>query len=81
MKTVFSLKVPSRNFSLLNILELYKLCQSCSSDIYIYAKDKSCMVERLPSLVSFVISLHCRNLVIVIEGEHSMEDKVLLERC
>ncbi len=67
-------------FRLLNVLEFYKFCENCSSNIYIYAKDKSCKVERLPSLVSFLISLHCRYLMIVVEGEHSMEDKIFLKK-
>ncbi|WP_408008154.1 hypothetical protein ACJROX_26315 [Pseudalkalibacillus sp. A8] len=79
MKTIFSLKVSSHRFGLSNLIELYKFCQSCSSSIYIYVKDKSCKVEHLPSLVSFMISLEYRDLMIVVEGENSLEDKGLLE--
>ncbi len=79
MKNVCSLKISSHRFRLLNILELYKFCQSCSSNIYIYAKEKCCKVEQLPRLVSFVISIHCQDLMIVIEGKHSMKDKIRLE--
>jgi hypothetical protein len=79
MKNVVSLKVSSQRLRLLNILNLYKFCQTCSSDIYIHAKDKSCQVERLPSLVSFLMSLNSKVAVIVVEGDHAMKDKVLLE--
>jgi arginine repressor len=79
MKNIFSLKVSSQRLRLLNILKFYKFCQTCSSYIYIHAKDKSCKVDRLPSLVSFVLSLNSKDAVIVVEGDHAKEDKVFLE--
>ncbi len=80
MKKFFSFNVSSQHLRLVHILDLYKFCQKHSSTVYIYAKDKCCKVEYLPNLVSFVISLNCRVLMIVVEGDHSMEEKQLLEK-
>ncbi|RAS73594.1 hypothetical protein [Priestia endophytica] len=75
MKHIISYKIHLPTFTLRKTLELYQLCQTIESKIYLIANGRTCEVNHLPKLVSFILTLKYRNILIVLEGKEAPSDK------
>jgi hypothetical protein len=62
-------------FTLKKALELYQLCQTISSNIYLVANGRTCEVKDLPRLISFLLILNDKDVSMVIEGKEAPSDR------
>ncbi|MFP3727745.1 hypothetical protein U8V72_21400 [Priestia filamentosa] len=74
MKHIVSYKIHLPTLTLKKTLELYQLCQTINSNIYLVANGRTCEVNDMPRFVSFLLSLSCRDVLVVIEGKEAPFD-------
>ncbi|KAB2495579.1 hypothetical protein [Priestia endophytica] len=75
MKHIVSSKVFLPSFTLEKTLELYQLCQTVKSKIYLVTNRRTCEVNQLPKFISFILTLKNRNILIIMEGKEALSDR------
>jgi phosphotransferase system HPr-like phosphotransfer protein len=75
MKYIISYKINLSTFTFKKTLELYQLCQTVSSNVYLVANEQTCEVKDLPRLISFLLALNDKDVLIVIEGKEAPSDR------
>ncbi|MFC7394159.1 hypothetical protein [Scopulibacillus cellulosilyticus] len=73
MKNIMSFNIRPNCLTLPTVLHFYKLNQTAECDIYLYGKGgRTCKVNSLPRLISFLLTLHDDKLLTIIEGKDAL---------
>lgn len=75
MKQIVSYKIHLPSLNLKRSLELYQLCQTISSNLYLVANGRTCEVNDLPRFISFLLIINFQNVLIVIEGKEAPSNR------
>lgn len=75
MKHIISCQVSLPSFTLRKTLELYQLCQTIKSNVYLVTNGKTCEVNYLPKLVSFILTSNNQNILVITEGIEAPYDR------
>ncbi|MDN4072983.1 MULTISPECIES: hypothetical protein [Fictibacillus] len=73
---ILSFKVSASAFTILKIVDFYRLSKAIDSDIYLYKKNgESFRVECIPKIVSFILTIKERDvLLIIVDGINAIKD-------
>ncbi|MBM7647059.1 hypothetical protein JOD45_003304 [Scopulibacillus daqui] len=81
MKNIISFKLQPNCLTIHNIMYFYKLNQTADCDIYFYGNGgKTCKVNNLPRLISFLLTFRDEKLLTIIEGKDALHVKNTLSK-
>lgn len=71
MKSIVSFNIPTYDLTFDRAITFYFICRKSQHSLYLYKNDRTCKIERMTELISFLLTSEEERVLIVVEGHEA----------